>query len=59
MWKQLKDNEKAVLTGLSSSMFNLEELNDSSLDFLDVLENEGEIPSGKIFPLELVMGSEN
>ena len=59
LWKWLKDNEEAVLTGLSSSTFNLKELNDSSsLEELDELENEGEIPSSKIFLKELVLGSE-
>ena len=60
MWKTLGDNKEAVLTGLSSGMFNLKELNDVSIDLdsLDILENEGETPSSKIFLSELVLGSE-
>lgn len=65
LWKTLGDNIETVLTGLSTSTFNLQELDDcsrekwrDSLDVLEQVEQEGEIPFGRIFPLELVVGSE-
>lgn len=59
LWKNLNDNYKAVLTGLSSNIFNLQKLDDLSVCEFDKLENDSENLSGKIFPLELVMGSKN
>jgi len=55
LWRCLKDRTKAVLTGLSSSMFGLKETND--LSQYDKLENVGETPTGEIFPQERIAGS--
>jgi IS605 OrfB family transposase len=57
LWKCLRDNKKAVLTGLSSSMSSLKELD--GLSSFDKLENVGENPTDKAFLLEQVVGGEN
>ena len=52
LWRKLRDNHKAVLTGLQGRMSNLKEL-DSNLCYV------GGNPTGKIFQKELVSGSLN
>jgi IS605 OrfB family transposase len=52
LWRKLRDNYKAVLTGLQGRMSNLKEL-DSSPCYV------GENPTGKILRTELVVGGLN
>ena len=52
LWRKLRDNVEAVLTGLQSRMSNLKELD-------GVLCYGGENPSGEAVPLELVVGRLN
>ena len=52
LWRKLRDNNKAVLTGLQSRMSNLKEL-DGNLCYA------GENPTSKVIPLELVKGCLN
>jgi IS605 OrfB family transposase len=52
LWRKLRDNYKAVLTGLQGRMSNLKELDGN-------LCNIGENPIGKVIPQELVVGRIN
>jgi len=47
LWRKLRDNYKAALTGLQSRMSNLKEL-DGNLCYV------GENPTGKVISLKLV-----
>jgi IS605 OrfB family transposase len=52
MWRCLRDNKKAILTGFKSSMSKLEDLGDSLFDGSESL-------SGEVFLQQLLAGSKN